>query len=52
MPLSNAYTPGFLEEIPFRLVKDHFTYFGLTIPKETRLLFKLNFSLWLSLREI
>lgn len=35
MPLSN--TPGFLEDIPFKLVKDHFTYLGLTIPKEPRL---------------
>ena len=44
MPLSNTCTLGFLEDIPFRLVKDHFTYLGQTIPKEPRLLFKLNFS--------
>lgn len=33
----------FLENIPFKIVRDHFVYIGLTIPKDPKLLYKLNF---------
>lgn len=48
MPLSDAYSPGFLENMPFKIVRDHFTYLGLTIPKDPKLIFKLNFLEFLS----
>ncbi len=47
-PLSDTYTPGFLENIPFKIVRDHFVYLGLTIPKDPKLLYKLNFAELLS----
>ncbi len=48
MPLSDTYRPGFLENIPFKIVRDHFVYLGLTIPKDPKLLYKLNFVEFLS----
>jgi len=48
MPLSDTYRPGFLENIPFKIVRDHFVYLGLTIPKDPKLLYKLNFADFLS----
>lgn len=42
MPLSK--TPSsLLQDIPFKIVNDHFTYLGLIIPKDSKLLFRLNF---------
>lgn len=40
VPLSSTYSPGFLQSIPFKVVNDHFTYLGLTIPKDPKLIFK------------
>ncbi len=48
MPLSDTYRPGFLENIPFKIVRDHFLYLGLTIPKDPKVLYKLNFAEFLS----
>ncbi len=48
MPLSDTYRPGFLENIPFKIVRDHFVYLGLKIPKDPKLLYKLNFAEFLS----
>uniref|UniRef100_A0A3B3E0S0 Reverse transcriptase domain-containing protein n=1 Tax=Oryzias melastigma TaxID=30732 RepID=A0A3B3E0S0_ORYME len=44
MPLSTTYTPGFLESVQFKLVDDHLHYLGLVIPKNPKLIFKLNFA--------
>ncbi len=48
MLLSDTYKPGFLENITFKLVRDHFVYLGLTIPKDPKLLYKFNFAEFLS----
>lgn len=44
LPLSETYRPGFLENIPFKIVRDQFVYLGLTIPKDPKLLYKLNYN--------
>lgn len=48
VPLSNIYSPEFLQSILFKIVNDHFTYLGLTIPKDPKLIFKLNFAEFIS----
>lgn len=48
MPLSDNYTPGFLENTPFKIVKNHLNYLGLNIPKDAKLIFKLNFDEFIS----
>ncbi len=48
MPLSDTYRPGFLENIPFKIVRDNYVYLGPTIPKDPTLLYKLNFAEFLS----
>ena len=42
MPLSDSLDPRFLDTLPFKLVKDHFTYLGLKIPCNSKHLCKLN----------
>lgn len=42
MLLTNNLSDIFLNNIPFKIVKDHFTYLGLKIPKNPKYLFKLN----------
>ncbi len=43
MPLTNNLSDTFLNNIPFKIVKDHFTFLGLKIPKIYKYLFKLHF---------
>lgn len=43
MPLMNNLSPAFLKSLPFKLVTTHFTYLGLKISRNPKLLFKLNF---------
>uniref|UniRef100_A0AAQ5XLH4 Reverse transcriptase domain-containing protein n=1 Tax=Amphiprion ocellaris TaxID=80972 RepID=A0AAQ5XLH4_AMPOC len=48
MPLTKIYSQGFLESVPFKVVNDQITYLGLTIPKDPKLIFKLNFTEFIS----
>lgn len=43
MSLMNNLSPAFLKFLPFKLVTTHFTYLGLKISRNPKLLFKLNF---------
>ncbi len=43
-PLGNNFSTNFLESLPFKIVRDHFTYLGLVIPLDPKDIFKLNFS--------
>lgn len=44
MPLTNQLTDDFLTDLPFRVMKECFTYLGLKLTKSTRHLFKFNFT--------
>lgn len=48
MPLSKTGSPSFLCNVPFKIVNDHLTYLGLTVPKDPKLIFSLNFAEFLS----
>lgn len=48
MPLSNNSSPEFLQEVPFKVVRNHLNYLGLIIPRDPKLIFKLNFNEYLS----
>ncbi len=37
-----------MENIPFKIVRDNYVYLGPTIPKDPKLLYKLNFAEFLS----
>ena len=43
MPLSNGLDSSFLRNLPFRVTLDHFSYLGINIPRNPKLLFKLNY---------
>lgn len=40
MPLCNIHSPGFLQNVPFKVVESHFSYLGLTIPRDPKLILK------------
>lgn len=44
MPLSTLYTQGFMENVLFNVVNNQLHFFGLNIPKNSKLIFKLNLS--------
>jgi len=44
MPLSNELDSTFLLNLPFRVSHDHFSYLGVNIPRNPKLLFKLNYT--------
>lgn len=43
MPLSDGLDSSFLNNLPLRISYDHFTYLGINIPRNPKLLFKLNY---------
>jgi len=43
VPLGSNFPNNFLESLPFKIVRDHFTYLGLVIPTDPKDIFKLNF---------
>ena len=43
MSLSASYLAGFLETVPFKVVEDHLSYLGLTLPKNLKLILQSNF---------
>lgn len=43
MPISGNLDSNLLNSLPFKIVYDHFTYLGVVIPRNPKLLFKLNF---------
>ena len=43
MPLTENFDANFLNTLPFKVVREHFTYLGLQISRNPKLLFKLNF---------
>ena len=43
MPLTGDLDPIFLKNLPFKIVTDKIKYLGTTIPKDPKLIYKLNF---------
>lgn len=44
MPLSDGLDKTFLSSLPFKITTEHFEYLGISIPRNPKLLFKLNFT--------
>lgn len=43
MPLSDHLDAQFLHNLPFKVATEHFEYLGINIPRNPKLIFKLNF---------
>lgn len=43
MPLSDGFDKNILDKLPFKIMTEHFEYLGITIPRNPKFLFKLNF---------
>lgn len=43
MPLTDDLDPIFFQNLPFKVVKDKIKYLGVTIPKDSKLIYKLIF---------
>lgn len=44
MPLSDSLDKAFLCNLPFKITTEYFEYLGISIPRNPKLLFKLNFT--------
>uniref|UniRef100_A0A669DW20 Reverse transcriptase domain-containing protein n=1 Tax=Oreochromis niloticus TaxID=8128 RepID=A0A669DW20_ORENI len=44
MPLSSGLGRDFLSSLPFKVSQDYFSYLGINIPRNSKLLFRLNYS--------
>lgn len=44
MPLSDGLDKNFLQNLPFRITTEHFEHLGIIVPRNPKLIFKLNFT--------
>lgn len=43
MPVTNNIDPGFIQNLHFKIAEDSLKYLGVILPKNTKVIYKLNY---------